>query len=153
MMYIDEVRKMCEAFKVEFDSEEPNVNSVYSNPPLLGRVANGNGNIDSDIVAETRCQDEVHPRQNLSLVHKFSYLRQMNLMKKPVSFLALLSRDADCTDDRDKICALWNLAKDAGQLALALDYELSVHQVYISFAKAYIEHHESRYHLHLTNAL
>jgi hypothetical protein len=42
-----------------------------------------------------------------------------------------------------KIYALWNLAKDAGQLILAPGYALSVRQVYISFAKAYILPHES----------
>jgi hypothetical protein len=42
-----------------------------------------------------------------------------------------------------KISGLWYLAKDAGQLILAPGYALSVRQVYISFAKAYILPHES----------
>lgn len=67
----------------------------------------------------------------------------MNKLQKPLSFLflTLLHRDSDCTDPRDKIYALWNLAKDAGDLGIVPDYSLSVRSLCVSFTKQYILHH------------
>jgi hypothetical protein len=77
------------------------------------------------------------------MIHRFAYLRQRSLLQQPLNFLflALLHRESDCTDPRDKIYALWNLARDARDLGMTPDYSLSVRDVYISFAKQYILHH------------
>jgi hypothetical protein len=121
MMHWDSARNMCEEFGIEFDFEQK-----------AKEVHDG-----------SRCQDIIHPRYNITSAHKFSYLRQMSLLKKPLSFLflALLHRDSECTDVRDKIYALWNLAKDAGGPDLVPDYSLSIRDLYISFTKQYILHH------------
>jgi hypothetical protein len=124
MMYEQDARKMCKEFEVQFDADDSNITPLND---------------------DKRCQDEAHPRKDISLSHRMSYHRQMNLMQKPLSFLflALLNRDAECVDDRDKIYALWNLANDAKHLTLTPDYALSVHLLYVTFAKQYIQHHES----------
>jgi Heterokaryon incompatibility protein (HET) len=96
-----------------------------------------------EIIDGTKCRNPVHPRYGITIAHRMAYLRQMRVLEKPLSFLflALLHRESDCTDPRDKIYALWNLANDAGELGIVPDYSLSVRELYISFTKQYILHH------------
>jgi hypothetical protein len=56
---------------------------------------------------------------------------------------AILARDFEATDSRDKIFALWNLAKDKKGLELSMDYTKSVSQTYEEFAKAWAVQHGS----------
>src|SRR5882724_9434831 len=85
----------------------------------------------------------MHPRYGITIAHRFAYLRQMSLVQKPLNFLflALLHRESDCTNPRDKIYTLWNLARDAKDLGMVPDCSLSVRDLYISFTKQCILHH------------
>ncbi|KAL0778925.1 hypothetical protein CaCOL14_005183 [Colletotrichum acutatum] len=56
---------------------------------------------------------------------------------------AILTRDFQATDGRDKIFALWNLARDKKGLDFKLDYNQSRQQVFIDFATAWSRQHGS----------
>lgn len=56
---------------------------------------------------------------------------------------AILTRDFEATDSRDKIFALWNLARDKKQLKISMDYEKSVSETYEEFARAWATQHGS----------
>jgi hypothetical protein len=79
MGFLGQVRKMCESFSVALDFEKDD------------------------------CQDDIHSIRDVWLAQKFAFLRGMTRMGKPLSFLylALLNRDTQCKDDRDK--NLWAL--------------------------------------------
>jgi hypothetical protein len=53
----------------------------------------------------------------------------------------ILTRDFECTDSRDHILALWNLARDKDGLDFTPDYTMSCDQTYIKFTKAWIKQH------------
>ena len=53
----------------------------------------------------------------------------------------VLARDFECTDPRDRIFALWNLAQDKEGLDYAPGYTESYEEVYTGFAKAWILQH------------
>jgi hypothetical protein len=55
----------------------------------------------------------------------------------------ILARDFECTDPRDHILALWNLARDKSGLAFTPDYSETYEQVYTNFAKAWIKQNVS----------
>ncbi|KAK1467029.1 hypothetical protein CMEL01_11022 [Colletotrichum melonis] len=56
---------------------------------------------------------------------------------------AILTRDFQATDGRDKIFALWNLAQDKEGLNFKLDYNKSRQQVFVDFATAWSRQHGS----------
>lgn len=117
-----EVRLMCEHYDVEFgESTVQAYNLRHNGCPNCNRARK--------------------PDQDLKLTHKLSWHRQMRKSGQSPTFLylCLLNRDAECSNPRDKIYALWNLALEASSLGLQPDYSLSTRAVYISFAKAYIE--------------
>jgi hypothetical protein len=55
----------------------------------------------------------------------------------------VLARDFECTDPRDHILALWNIARDKTGLEFTPDYSATYEQIYISFAEAWIQQHGS----------
>ncbi|KAL2878227.1 hypothetical protein SGCOL_006478 [Colletotrichum sp. CLE4] len=56
---------------------------------------------------------------------------------------AILTRDFQATDGRDKIFALWNLARDKRGLQFKMDYNKSRQQVFLDFATAWSTQHGS----------
>lgn len=54
-----------------------------------------------------------------------------------------LARDFECTDPRDRIYGLWNLAQDKTGLILSPSYSKSCEQVYIDFCQAWTLQHGS----------
>ena len=119
---MSELRRMWAEFDIDLDADDEKGKTISRTSP---------------------CIDQ-HRLKDLLLAHKFSYIRQAEMLQKPLSFLflLLLNRNTECTDDRDKIYGLWNLANDAGRLNLTPDYSLSVRKLYITFAKKYIELHK-----------
>lgn len=71
-----------------------------------------------------------------------SYIRHPRASGKPPTFLLLLvlTQTFDCTDSRDKLYSLWNLANDAQCLNIRPDYSRSTAKVYRDFVKAYCKH-------------
>jgi hypothetical protein len=55
----------------------------------------------------------------------------------------MLARDFECTDPRDRIYGLWNLAQDKSGLNLTPGYGRSYEQVYVEFSKAWALQHTS----------
>lgn len=55
----------------------------------------------------------------------------------------ILARDFECTDPRDHIFALWNLARDKDGLEFLPDYTKPYEDVYTGFSQAWIEQHAS----------
>jgi hypothetical protein len=55
----------------------------------------------------------------------------------------VLARDFECTDPRDHIFALWNLAQDKEGLDYAPGYTESYEEVYTCFMKAWISQHKA----------
>jgi hypothetical protein len=55
----------------------------------------------------------------------------------------MLARDLECTDPRDRIYGLWNLAQDKSGLDLTPGYSKSYEQVYLDFVKAWSLQHKS----------
>jgi hypothetical protein len=55
----------------------------------------------------------------------------------------MLARDLECTDPRDRIYGLWNLAQDKSGLDLTPGYSKSYEQVYLDFVKAWSSQHKS----------
>jgi hypothetical protein len=55
----------------------------------------------------------------------------------------VLARDFECTDPRDHILALWNIARDKTGLEFTPDYRATYQQIYASFAEAWIQQHGS----------
>lgn len=55
----------------------------------------------------------------------------------------VLARDFECTDPKDRIFALWNLARDKSGLQFAPDYQIPYESVYTSFARAWIQQKRS----------
>ena len=55
----------------------------------------------------------------------------------------ILARDFECTDPRDRIYGLWNLAQDRSGLDLTPGYSNSYEQVYVDFVKAWALQHKS----------
>ncbi|KAK5118767.1 hypothetical protein LTR85_007973 [Meristemomyces frigidus] len=53
----------------------------------------------------------------------------------------IMAREFQSTDPRDKIYALWNLAQDKVGLEFAMDYSVSVRDVYVHFAIAWATQH------------
>lgn len=53
----------------------------------------------------------------------------------------VLTRDFECTDPRDRIFALWNLAQDKNDLDFKPEYSMSYEQVYMEFTQAWIVQH------------
>jgi hypothetical protein len=53
----------------------------------------------------------------------------------------ILAREYECTDPRDHILALWNLAQDKTGLIFTPDYLSPYQQVYTDFAEAWIKQH------------
>lgn len=54
-----------------------------------------------------------------------------------------LARDFECTDPRDRIYGLWNLAQDKTGLILSPSYSKSCEQVYFDFCQAWTSQHGS----------
>ncbi|KAH5610309.1 hypothetical protein HBI26_024640 [Parastagonospora nodorum] len=73
------------------------------------------------------------------------FLTVSPLKKNSPGFLEtlILARDFECTDPRDHIFALWNLARDKGGLEFQPDYTNSYENVYTGFSQAWIEQHAS----------
>ncbi|KAF2015131.1 hypothetical protein BU24DRAFT_228758 [Aaosphaeria arxii CBS 175.79] len=90
-----------------------------------------------------RSHEEVALR--LSHVHRLHYHRslQENGKRSSLLHLALSARSTACYDPRDKLYALWDLADDARLLGLKPDYTTPAFEVYMDFAQAYIEKHNS----------
>jgi hypothetical protein len=55
----------------------------------------------------------------------------------------VLTRDFECTDPRDHVFALWNLAQDKSGLDFTPDYTKTYEEVYTGFSQAWIEQHGS----------
>jgi hypothetical protein len=96
--------------------------------------------------------------EKLTFVRKFLYFRHLisngasnlgfrffEISETAPRFLEtlILARDFSYTDLRDKIYALWNLAKDKKDLSFGVDYSRSVQGVYMDFARAWIDQHRS----------
>ncbi|KAK2031001.1 HET-domain-containing protein [Colletotrichum zoysiae] len=96
--------------------------------------------------------------ERLIFVRKLFYFRHlmaggapMELFYRPAvrpgspGFLeaAVLTRDFEATDERDKIFALWNLAQDKNGLEFSLDYGKSFEVVFLDFATAWARQHGS----------
>ncbi|GKT53945.1 heterokaryon incompatibility protein [Colletotrichum tofieldiae] len=75
----------------------------------------------------------------------FEQLSYPTVRKDSPGFLeaAILTRDFEATDERDKIFALWNLAQDKNGLEFTLDYDKSFERVYLDFAIAWARQHGS----------
>ncbi|KAH7328619.1 hypothetical protein B0I35DRAFT_22836 [Stachybotrys elegans] len=56
---------------------------------------------------------------------------------------AVLARDLEATDGRDKIFALWNLAQDNGKLDFKMDYTQSIPSSFKDFVTAWSAQHKS----------
>jgi heterokaryon incompatibility protein (HET) len=84
-------------------------------------------------------------QHDLGQVQKLAWLRFKQSQGEPFSFLYIchLNRDSNCSDPRDKIYALWNLAKEGRLLDMKPDYRLTIEETYMRFTKAYIEHTKS----------
>jgi hypothetical protein len=74
-----------------------------------------------------------------------SLIPSYNIKKTSPGFLEtlILARDFECTDPRDHILALWNLARDKTDLSFTPDYCAPYEQVYTDFTKAWIRQHGS----------
>ena len=57
--------------------------------------------------------------------------------------MAVLKQEADCADHRDRIFAVWNIAKECRHLLLEVDYSEPVLDIYTEFTKAYAVHSKS----------
>ncbi|KAF2768020.1 hypothetical protein EJ03DRAFT_138513 [Teratosphaeria nubilosa] len=97
--------------------------------------------------------------QELTFVRKLFYFRHLNtggrhplfgltasqIRSGAPSFLEILvlARGFESSDPRDKIYALWNLARDKEGLDFHVDYQKSITQVYSDFARAWALQHGS----------
>lgn len=72
-----------------------------------------------------------------------SYLRYSRISGRSFSFLqlSLLTQGMRCTDPRDHIFALWNLATEPLQSLMTPDYTKRVGEVYTEFTKVYANYH------------
>lgn len=121
-MHQNEIEELCSHYGVEY----------------------GESTIPASIVRQDGCPNchyARNPGNDLQLAHKLSWHRHMRTSSQSPTFLylCLLNRDTECSDSRDKIYALWNLACEVSNLNMRLNYSLSVGDIYISFAKSYIE--------------
>ena len=78
-------------------------------------------------------------------IHKLTYFRDKMASENRLSLLhlALAWRSSECSDDRDRLYSLWNIAKDATELEMRADYSLPVEKVYVEFVKAYVKLYHS----------
>ena len=69
----------------------------------------------------------------------------VNINRKAPGFLEALVmvRDFECTDPRDKIFSVWNLARDKIGLDYKPEYRNSYEKVYTEFAKAWIKQQQT----------
>ncbi|KAJ4993175.1 hypothetical protein SVAN01_01150 [Stagonosporopsis vannaccii] len=55
----------------------------------------------------------------------------------------ILARDFECTDPRDRIFAVWNLARDKSGLDFSAEYSNTYEFVYTQFTRAWMKQHKS----------
>jgi hypothetical protein len=74
-----------------------------------------------------------------------SFIQFCTIKETSPGFLETLifARDFECTDPRDHILALWNLAQDKTGLNFTPGYGMPYEQVYAEFAEAWMKQHRS----------
>lgn len=103
------IRRMCHAFDMPLADEMPPVREDHVGCP--------------------NCFQPRLPDSDFRLPHKLNWHREMRRRNQLPNFLylCLLNRDAECGNPRDKIYALWNLAREVNDLGdFRPEYSLSV---------------------------
>ncbi|WYZ40013.1 hypothetical protein EsH8_IV_000354 [Colletotrichum jinshuiense] len=121
---------------------------IASNPDLTNQIMRA----DPELEVLGVSHDEI------GFIRKLFYFRHLmaggaayqqffppNVSKHSPGFLeaAILARDFQATDGRDKLFALWNLAQDKKDLDFQLDYTKSLEKVFLDFATAWATQHGS----------
>jgi hypothetical protein len=124
------------------------VDMLRSDPRLAGQIMAADRTIDTVDILDLAFVRKLFYFRHIACggVHpSMGFLPVSKIGDDAAAFLEVLvlARNFEATDPRDKIFALWNLAKDKAGLMFQMTYTAEVHEVYSNFAKAWMQLHQS----------